>query len=65
MSEPGHAHATHVATLLAANPASGATAREAGLTVHVTAETHTIEGLVSALRSYLHADRAAVPGEVH
>ena len=53
------------ATIACIGPASGATAREAGLTVHVTAETHTIEGLVSALRSYLHADRAAVPGEVH
>lgn len=40
-------------------PATADAAREAGLTVHVTAEVHTIEGLVSAVRSYLHTAREA------
>lgn len=41
------------AAIACIGPATAETAREAGLTVHVTAEVHTIEGLVSALRSYL------------
>ncbi len=48
------------ATVACIGPATAETAREAGLTVHVSAETHTIEGLVSALRSYLHAQPSPV-----
>lgn len=45
------------ATIACIGPATADTAREAGLTVHVSAEVHTIEGLVSALRSYLSSTR--------
>ncbi|MGE3962209.1 MAG: uroporphyrinogen-III C-methyltransferase [Dehalococcoidia bacterium] len=42
------------ATIACIGPATADTAREVGLPVHVTAETHTIEGLVAALRSHLY-----------
>lgn len=41
------------ATIACIGPATADTAWDAGLEVHVTAEVHTIDGLVSALRSHL------------
>jgi len=50
------------ATIACIGPVTADTAREAGLTVHVSAEVHTIEGLVSALRSHLSiSQRPAAP----
>lgn len=45
------------ATIACIGPATAETARQAGLPVHVTAEVHTIEGLVTALRSFLSSTR--------
>jgi len=33
--------------------------REYGLTPHIVAEEHTIEGMVAALRAHLHASTAS------
>src|SRR5690606_12548520 len=42
-------------------PLTAETAREAGLTPHVVAEVHTIDGLLSALREYIRVHSAAAP----
>lgn len=45
-------------TIACIGPITAATAREAGLAAHVVAETHTIPGLVAALREYYAKNRS-------
>ena len=44
-------------------PVVAETAREHGLPPHVVAETHTIEGMVAALRAYVHSTAKHGPAE--
>ena len=43
------------ATVVCIGPIVAETARELGLPPHVVAEEHTIEGMVAALRAYIHS----------
>jgi len=47
------------ATIACIGPATAETAQAAGLTPHVVAEVHTIDGLLDALRLYVHSRREA------
>ncbi|MEX2032915.1 MAG: uroporphyrinogen-III synthase, partial [Dehalococcoidia bacterium] len=47
------------ATVACIGPATAETARAAGLAPDVVAEDHTIEGLMSALRAFVHSGHAA------
>ena len=50
------------ATIVCIGPIVAETVREHGLTPHIVAEEHTIDGMVAALRAHLHAS-AASPAE--
>ena len=47
------------ATVVCIGPIVAETAREHGLTPHVVAEEHTIEGMVAAMRAYVHSTQPA------
>jgi uroporphyrinogen III methyltransferase/synthase len=53
----GDLTALRSATIACIGPITAATAREAGLTPHVVADQHTVDGLVTALRTYVHSQR--------
>lgn len=52
------------ATVVCIGPIVAETARELGLPPHVVAEEHTIEGMVAALRAYVHSTRTLASGPV-
>ncbi|MGE3856766.1 MAG: uroporphyrinogen-III C-methyltransferase [Dehalococcoidia bacterium] len=51
------------ATVVCIGPIVAETARELGLPPHVVAEDHTIEGMVAALRAYVHSTSDAARGQ--
>ncbi len=59
----GDLSALQSATVVCIGPIVAETARELGLSPHVVAEDHTIEGMVAALRAYLHSTSADTLGQ--
>jgi uroporphyrinogen III methyltransferase/synthase len=62
LGEDGFARALQGTIIACIGPITAATARELGLTPHVVAATHTIEGLLEALEDYVAGTAGPPPG---